>query len=899
MDYFLNKFLLWFKNWDFMTILYQIIAALIASILLYWAGVFRFLSRQYKIRKGIRAYKKKLLEDCSTLIVVGRRHGFSIKDVFVELDTAPSDLMNKSDEKHAHRNYVLVGGPGAGKSTIVKHLIIEHLSGPSNVIPFFIRLREYVQHESIEDFIISKLKVFNIEDAKTYVKSSLQKRECLCVLDGLDEVRPHLRSQVYDHINRFYQEYFSAPDDGKLIVTCRKEAYRTIPLDIPWVSEVRPLTDQQIQRFAKGWPLGFPHGKSCDTFWRDLASTERILELARSPLLLVGALMQYTESNLGIPDEKVEYLSRIGRWLVFDWATAQGHPSDPWRPAYQRVLSRLALNMHTAQEFEYTTEKSVNLIKGWLPDYGYESELAETFLQNIMTGTGILVRNAPGSVVFSQYSLQEYYASIDAISQLGPQGLANKASEQWWREVILLAVSQEKNPTQCLDALFASSPTMGALAVAECPTPSIDMQVRAIQSCLFAFDKGEEEAGAATVSLLRKVKGDQEGFLCDELEKRLKSTNGEIASSVGVSLAIAGTTAASKVLARHSEIWSKCLEKAGYLSITFENLLVDWIKNGTDDQSNHAVDLLCSRLSTDRLNELVGLLPSLKKTNADYLARNLLFTINQNLSHRGPFSNKEILAVSKCVPFINDREGCFSLLTKREGHPLMDLSNLIKTTILISRSKPDTDSIGIFRLISNSWNWSNYSGTLITGIASSLIFLAPMISDAKYALSIVAASILLYLICTVSPYSSLAWIERRYSFRGNINLVPVLTIIVGLLVVFAIGAILPPARNIRILPLIGISLCYMISSYLFVSMRIWWFGEISSRVVNITRAIWTLLLVVALIVYWLIPSLPLAWIFVFSLFNILWTLSLCIVYFLSWRRIKTFSNLLSNNTGTK
>ena len=174
----------------------------------------------------------------------------------------------------------------------------------------------------------------------------------LCVLDGLDEVRPNLIQEVYERINSFYQEFF-AKQPGSIIVTCRKEAYRNMPLDIPVIYEVRPLTDEQITRFAEKWPLMYPSGKNAERFLSDLFSMPRIHELARSPLLLVGGLMQYTESNLGIPEERVQYLARVAQWLVSDWATAQGHPPDKYRTLYPRILSRLALHMHIQETSEY------------------------------------------------------------------------------------------------------------------------------------------------------------------------------------------------------------------------------------------------------------------------------------------------------------------------------------------------------------------------------------------------------------------------------------------------------------------------------------------------------------------------------------------------------------------
>jgi hypothetical protein len=295
-----NEFLLWFKSWDLMAILYSLIGSAILALLMKWAGFFRWARRKYRLHSGIRAYKKVVTEECETLIVVGRRRGFKIDDVFIPLDLAPSDLMPaKEREAHAPQgSFALIGGPGVGKSTLAKKYTLEALR-TSGDYPFFVRLRDYTGFGSIEDYLVERIRKAGIPDPEIAAQTRLAARNCHCVLDGLDEVRPHFKTKVCDDINKFYSRHFSKDTRKKLIVTCRKEAYRDVPLDIPEIWEVRPLTDNQIQRFADKWPPGYPTGKNKDTFWRDLAGTPRILELARSPLLLVGGANAIHRVELG------------------------------------------------------------------------------------------------------------------------------------------------------------------------------------------------------------------------------------------------------------------------------------------------------------------------------------------------------------------------------------------------------------------------------------------------------------------------------------------------------------------------------------------------------------------------------------------------------------------------
>ena len=709
----------WLSSLDPKEIVYALVATVVATIATMWLGGIRAAKRRFALRKGLSLYKKSLREDCLFLTVIGRRQGFSLKDTYIQLDLAASDLgTNKPESVNSAKSstHVIVAGPGAGKSTIVKHRILNHLEN-SRVLPFFVRLRDYTPEKSVQESIADQLRGKGVPDTELVVNQNLRLPGSLCVLDGLDEVRPNLAPRIYDRINAFYKEFF-AQGSGTLIVTCRKEAYRNIPLDLPNILEVRPLTDEQIQRFTEKWPLSFPPDKSADRFLADLFATPRIHELARSPLLLIGGLMQYTESNLGVPEERVQYLARVAQWLVSDWATAQGHPPDKFRTLYPRILARLGLHLQLQGNSQCLSTEATRLIASWLPGYGFDAGEAGAVLSGLVMRTGILVRDQPELVIFSQFGLQEYYASIDFLASVDGAKVHSLAAEIWWREVILLSIAQEKEPSKYVDELFPANQFLAAEAVAECPTPSIALQERAMASCLIGIDGGVPTARTATVRLLRKVKGPLEERLTGEMESRL--TAELTAEAAGLVLATAGTPATTAALARHPSVWGACLQNTGFLSNSMEKLLVTWIKNGTYEQSRHATDLLANKLSSDRSFELVSMLPRLELRKADYVARMLLGRMADDPPDSYALNVSGVSPVAACVsrlqPPIPTAEYVRRLNVRSWG-----LSQFIVPALALRRSLPQIGADRLKAMLENCSAWASNKGSLTAWICAALI----------------------------------------------------------------------------------------------------------------------------------------------------------------------------------
>lgn len=220
--------------------------------------------------------------------------------------------------------FFIIGGPGSGKSTILRYLARVKATHPNNPIPILIKLGEYASALS-QDRTLSLIEFALIMSSQvnTEIRSALEfqirAKNIIWLLDGLDETQNYAGI-----VSRQIQQL-----SGKLILTSRPVRYSIDELlDIPRF-EIAPIADEKVDKFIRDWFLLISNIRQKDLYWateriswlqKQLENQSRIKEITANPLLLTFLIiLAGEEPQKELPSHRTELYRRYLEDLLESW----------------------------------------------------------------------------------------------------------------------------------------------------------------------------------------------------------------------------------------------------------------------------------------------------------------------------------------------------------------------------------------------------------------------------------------------------------------------------------------------------------------------------------------------------------------------------------------------------
>ncbi|MEP0858325.1 NACHT domain-containing NTPase [Trichocoleus sp. DQ-U1] len=369
------------------------------------------------------------------------------------------------DAVKKHPKLMILGKPGAGKTTFLKYLAIQCNKSEfqADRVPIFVTLKDFaeaVNKPSLLEYINQQFAGCGVIETKVIasLQDVIERGRALILLDGLDEVREEDNKRVLKEIRDLSDQF----RDNHFVMTCRIAA-REYTFQKFTEVEVADFDSEQIATFAINWFKN--KAVKAETFIERLEENERINELAASPLLLTLLCLAFEESG-DFPANRSELYKEGLDALLKKWDAKRGIQRDQVykKLSIQRkedLLSKIALTTFEEGDFFFKQKVAEQYITDYirnLPDANADPEAlqldSEVVLRSIEYQHGLLVERAKGIYSFSHLTFHEYFTAREIVFGIQPleerlQNLVSQITEKRWREVFLLAVGMSPS-ADCL-----------------------------------------------------------------------------------------------------------------------------------------------------------------------------------------------------------------------------------------------------------------------------------------------------------------------------------------------------------------------------------------------------------------------------------------------------------------
>ncbi|MEM7253286.1 MAG: SUMF1/EgtB/PvdO family nonheme iron enzyme [Pseudomonadota bacterium] len=381
-----------------------------------------------------------------------------------ETDIAGMLRMATDDERFP----VVLGEPGAGKTTALRKLLSHTLSAPESLglpagtVPVFLRLRALSGDKppkNLAAFIEAELTAHFGDKFSGYGEPLWERGRLLLLLDGLDEISNAAERLRAVH---FLESELTVPRDRQIhaVVSSRFTGYGgDILLGDRFMSfAVRELDEDDVDELVRLWfRVSIAHTglspedsrargeRLCQTLKEADYSTQQIAVMVSNPLLLTLLCIVVMQGGQ-IPKRRTDFYRECLRTLLVRWVAQRDHKPLLEFEIALSVLADVAWTMHTAgRRDDLSPFEFIGLADRRFETLGPETPDSADVFDWLVDATGVLTEYATGHYGFAHLGFQEYLAGLEAHRAARTQILTDNIDDKWWEECVLLACGLPTN----------------------------------------------------------------------------------------------------------------------------------------------------------------------------------------------------------------------------------------------------------------------------------------------------------------------------------------------------------------------------------------------------------------------------------------------------------------------